>query len=151
MRKQLNRWLTFLRTNAGVSALKATPKTVAAKPSNGISLEPQTKSPLAWVPAWCHGLWWSYRCSAAEALIPIVVLEFMAAFVTFFTFAPLLGDPTATMHKFHLRIDARSSPQVLADDCAHAAVLEALHLAVSSTKLWQQWVPHVVVSHLHGI
>jgi hypothetical protein len=159
MRKQLNRWLTFLRSNAGVSALKAIPKSVAVRASNGISLgtvftatsDAATDKVTAGLGAWCHGLWWSYKCSAAEALIPIVVLEFIAALVTFFTFAPLLGDPAATKHKFHLRIDALSSPQVLADDCAHAAVLEALHLAVSCTKLWQQWAPHMVVSHLHGI
>ena len=81
----------------------------------------------------------------------IVVLEFIAALVTFFTFVLLLGDPAVTKHRFHRRIDALNSPQVLANDCAHAAVLEALHLAVNNTKLWQQWTPHVIDSHLHGI
>ena len=146
-------------TNVGISALKAIPTSTAVKASNNISLgrvfiatsDVATDKVTAGLGAWCHGLWWSCRCSAAEALIPIVVLESIAALVTFFTFVLLLGDPAATKHRFHLRIVALSSPQVLANDCAHAAVLEALHLAVNNTKLWQQWAPHMIVSHLHGI
>ena len=159
MRKQLNRWLNFLRTNAGISALGAIPKQVAAQAASQISSstvftannDAATDKVVAGLGGWCHGLWRTCRCTLTEARIPIVVLKIIVALVTFFTVAPLLGDPNKTTHRLHLRIDALSSPQILADDCAHAEMLEELHLKACNTKLWQLWAPHLILSHLHGI
>jgi hypothetical protein len=85
-----------------------------------------------------------------EAKIPIAILEFVAALVTFFTFASLLGDATSK-HYLHLRIDALSLPQVLAEDRAHADAMQELRLLASSTELWSHWATRLIVSHLHGV
>jgi hypothetical protein len=64
MRKQLNRWLNFLRTNAGISALRAIPKQVAAQAASQISSgtvftansDAATDKVVAGLGDWCHGL-----------------------------------------------------------------------------------------------
>ena len=113
---------------ASLHLLRAIPKQVATQAASRVSSgivftansDAATDKIVAGLGGWCHGLWWTYHCTTKEALIPIVVLEFIAALVTFFNVAPLLGDPNKTTHRLHLHIDALSSPQILANDCAHA-------------------------------
>ena len=158
MRQQLQRWVKFFHHTSGVSALRCLPKQISGlhESSTGSDVvftatsDAATDGTEAGLGGYMHGLWWSYKCTAKEAKIPIAILEFIAALVTFFTFAPLLGD-TASKHYLHLRIDALSSPQVLAEDKAHADTMQELHLLASSTELWPHWAARLIVSHLHGI
>ena len=84
--------------------------------------------------------------------IPIAALEFVAALSSILTFASVLPEPShSTSVILHVRVDALSTPVILAEDTASSPMMVAIHFFTLSHPLFMMWAPCIVVSHVPGI
>ena len=98
-----------------------------------------------------HGAYWSLPLKGDYLLVPIPVLEFIAAIASLFTFTSLLPKLDPNIHVIHLRVDALATPLILTEDAAKSPSLVALHSMVLEEERFQQLVPFLAASHVYGM
>ena len=153
MVRKLKQWQALLSTSAGVAAIRM----VSAQPISPSTLmltmysDAMTETQSCGLGGWFHGSYWSRTLFHPYTLIPIAVLEFIAALTSIVTFAQLLPLPDSLSHTLHIRVDALSSPYILTEDAASSPAMIALHEFILAHSVYLKISPILIVSHVPGV
>ena len=149
------RWRHSIANVSGVSILAALPSEVVAPWARRTSARTEWRlssdAALAGTShpglgGYMYGKWWCVPLDAALVRLPIVVLEFIAAFVNVIMFAPWLR----AAKRIVLEIDALSAQLVLRRGGAHSNDLQLVHEEALQLPELAALAPHMVARHTYG-
>ena len=103
-------------------------------------------APVPGLGGWAHGMWWELAIDERELLLPIAVLEFVAAAVNFITFAPFLRSAKAVVAE----VDSLATAYALTQQSSKSPLMVHVHNLLLADPSFDGLKQRLHVAHIYG-
>lgn len=147
---QCKRWIKIISTAGGATfthALPLSPSPPHADAQYFLSSDAAKEgAPVPGLGGWAHGMWWELAIDERELLLPIAVLEFVAAAINFLTFAPFLRAAQTVVAE----VDSLATAYALTQQSARSPLMVHVHNLLLANSDFNDLKPRLHVAHVYG-